>query len=236
MNTPSQNNLIRQYLLGRKLPWDILLEVEDHVRVQVQDMEISEYLTFEDAFAKVQQTWEKDLRVDRLALTTYDEFLSTPFVRKIYWQKRKKTIVKATLFAVLILLSFFILARLEEKMFTKIFIALITINVAVPIVYYFRYFRIFRFTDKFSNKVSIFQRELMVWIFILNSFNFIWISKQTLPDFYRLLNFQKTEDPLYAGFLLMFTLFWGGMACYCFLFYRKFVKSVQYVKPQLADL
>ncbi|QDZ60901.1 hypothetical protein EVD19_10425 [Elizabethkingia meningoseptica] len=121
-------------------------------------------------------------------------------------------------------------------MFTKTFIILITINVAVPIVCYFRYFRIFRFTDKFSNKVSVFQREFMVWVFILNSFNFIWISKQTLPDFYRLLNFQKAEDPLYAVFLLIFTLFWGGMACYCFLFYLKFVKSVQYVKHQLAAL
>ncbi len=50
MNTLSQNNPIRQYLLTKKLPWDIMLEVEDHIHTQVQDLEISKNLTYEEAF------------------------------------------------------------------------------------------------------------------------------------------------------------------------------------------
>lgn len=41
MNTPSQNTPVRQYLLAKKLPWDIMLEVEDHILAQIQDLEIS---------------------------------------------------------------------------------------------------------------------------------------------------------------------------------------------------
>ncbi|MCT3835170.1 hypothetical protein HZQ12_15595 [Elizabethkingia anophelis] len=90
MNTLSQNNPIRQYLLTKKLPWDIILEVEDHILVQIQDLELSKNLTFKEAFSQAQLSWEEELKTNRPSLTTYNEFLATPFVRKIYWQKRKR--------------------------------------------------------------------------------------------------------------------------------------------------
>ncbi|MDV3798141.1 hypothetical protein CMU10_08145 [Elizabethkingia anophelis] len=235
MNTLSQNNPIRQYLLAKKIPWDIMLEVEDHIHTQVQDLEISKNLTYEEAFLEVQLLWKKDLKIDRPALTTYNEFLATPFVRKIYWQKRKSVIFRSVGFALCVLMLLILAAKgLDISSFRIVFMVIVILSTFIPVLYYIRYFRVFRFTDKFANKFTVYQREFIVWNFILGGFNFFWISRKQIPDFYQLLNAHKVEDTLYTYFIFAFLLFWLGMACYCLLFSQRFVKSVRQIKKQLA--
>lgn len=235
MKTLSQNNLVRQYLLSKKLPWDIMLEVEDHIIAQIQDLEISKNLTFDEAFSQVQLSWEEELKTNRPSLTTYNEFLATPFVRKIYWQKRKSVIFRSVGFALCVLmLLIFAATGLDISSFRIVFIAVVILSTFTPVMYYIRYFRAFRFTDKFANKVSVYQREFIIWNFILGGFNFFWISSNQIPDFYQLLNAYQVEDALYTYSIFAFLLFWLGMACYCLLFSQRFVKSVQQIKKQLA--
>ncbi|MCT3757994.1 hypothetical protein HZQ19_16935 [Elizabethkingia anophelis] len=236
MNTLSQNNPIRQYLLTKKLPWDIMLEVEDHILAQIQDLELSKNLTFKEAFSQAQLSWEEELKTNRPSLTTYNEFLATPFVRKIYWQKRKSVIFRSVGFALCILILLILAAiELDITSFRIVFIAIVILSTFTPVLYYIRYFRVFRFTDKFANKVSVYQREFIVWNFILGGFNFFWISQKQIPDFYQLLNAYKVEDALYTYCMFAFLLFWMGMACYCLLFSQRFVKSVQQIKKQLIS-
>ncbi|AJW63823.1 hypothetical protein VO54_02358 [Elizabethkingia miricola] len=235
MNTPSQNSPIRQYLLAKKLPWDIMLEVEDHILAQIQDLEVSKNLTFDEAFLEVQLLWKEDLKIDRPALTTYNEFLATPFVRKIYWQKRRSVIFRSVGFALCVLMLFILAAKgLDISSFRIVFMVIVILSTFIPVLYYIRYFRVFRFTDKFANKFTVYQREFIVWNFILGGFNFFWISRKQIPDFYQLLNAHKVEDALYTYFIFAFLLFWLGMACYCLLFSQRFVKSVRQIKKQLA--
>lgn len=235
MNTLSQNNPIRQYLLTKKLPQDIMLEVEDHILAQIQDLELSKNLTFKEAFSQVQLSWEEELKTNRPSLTTYNEFLATPFVRKIYWQKRKSVIFRSVGFALCVLMLLILAAKgLDISSFRIVFMIMVILSTFIPVLYYIRYFRVFRFTDKFANKFTVYQREFIVWNFILGGFNFFWISRKQIPDFYQLLNAHKVEDTLYTYFIFAFLLFWLGMACYCLLFSQRFVKSVQQIKKQLA--
>ncbi|MDC8028222.1 hypothetical protein NBY09_19005 [Elizabethkingia anophelis] len=232
----NQDKKITDYLIEKRLPLDILLEVKDHIHTQVQDLEISKNLTYEEAFLEVQLLWKEDLKIDRPAFTTYDEFLATPFVRKIYWQKRKSVIFRSVGFALCILILLILAARgLDITSFRIVFIAIVILSTFTPVLYYIRYFRVFRFTDKFANKVSVYQREFIVWNFILGGFNFFWISQKQIPDFYQLLNAYKVEDALYTYCMFAFLLFWMGMACYCLLFSQRFVKSVQQIKKQLIS-
>ena len=55
--TESQLTEIRNYLLSKKLPIDILIEVNDHIVSQISDLQREENLSFEEAFLKVKTRW-----------------------------------------------------------------------------------------------------------------------------------------------------------------------------------
>jgi len=52
MITEPQLSEIRNYLLSKQLPIDILIEVEDHLVDQIENLQSSEKLSFADAFDK----------------------------------------------------------------------------------------------------------------------------------------------------------------------------------------
>jgi hypothetical protein len=52
MITEPQLTEIRNYLLAKKLPIDILIEVNDHFVSQILDLQKEENLGFEEAFEK----------------------------------------------------------------------------------------------------------------------------------------------------------------------------------------
>ena len=58
----SQLTEIRNYLLSKKLPIDILIEVNDHFISQISDLQREENLGFEEAFEKTKLTWDKELK------------------------------------------------------------------------------------------------------------------------------------------------------------------------------
>jgi len=49
--TSEQQSQIREYLLSRNLPIDLLMEVQDHFMTQIAELQKQE-LTFEQAFKK----------------------------------------------------------------------------------------------------------------------------------------------------------------------------------------
>jgi hypothetical protein len=60
MITETQLTEIRNYLLSKKLPIDILIEVNDHFISQILDLQREENLSFEEAFEKVKESWKKN--------------------------------------------------------------------------------------------------------------------------------------------------------------------------------
>ena len=61
MFTESQHTEIRNYLLSKKLPIDILIEVNDHFVSQISDLQREENLSFEEAFEKSKENWKEEL-------------------------------------------------------------------------------------------------------------------------------------------------------------------------------
>ena len=62
MFTETQLTEIRNYLLSKKLPIDILIEVNDHFISQISDLQREENLSYEDAFEKTKLSWHKELK------------------------------------------------------------------------------------------------------------------------------------------------------------------------------
>ena len=56
--TELQLTEIRNYLLSKKLPIDLLLEVKDHFISQILELEKEENLSFKDAFEKTKNDWK----------------------------------------------------------------------------------------------------------------------------------------------------------------------------------
>ena len=63
MITETQLTEIRNYLLSKKLPIDILIEVNDHFISQISNLQRDENLSFDEAFEKVKENWKEDLRI-----------------------------------------------------------------------------------------------------------------------------------------------------------------------------
>ena len=100
MITEIQLTEIRNYLLSKKLPIDILIEVNDHFISQINDLQKKENLNFEEAFEKVKESWKEDLRIVYpwyvLNKTVYVE--QTIFEKKIK-QQNDKEIIKTSIYA-----------------------------------------------------------------------------------------------------------------------------------------
>ena len=70
MITEPQLTEIRNYLLSKKLPIDILIEVNDHFISQILDIQREENLGFEEAFEKVKENWKEELTFEAVLMGT----------------------------------------------------------------------------------------------------------------------------------------------------------------------
>ena len=81
----SQLTEIRNYLLSKKLPIDILIEVNDHFISQISDLQREENLSFEVAFEKTKESWKDEFKttVPFYVLTNKSNAEITNFEKKI---------------------------------------------------------------------------------------------------------------------------------------------------------
>ena len=79
MLTELQLTEIRNYLLSKKLPIDILIEVNDHFISQISDLQREENLGFEEAFEKTKENWKEELNFN----TIYSNNSDVALLKKI---------------------------------------------------------------------------------------------------------------------------------------------------------
>ena len=85
MITVQQQNKIRDYLLAKNLPIDILMEVQDHFISQITDISRENNLIFEDAFSQVKEFWAQELSTfyPFYILRKTENVLTTKFEQRI---------------------------------------------------------------------------------------------------------------------------------------------------------
>lgn len=65
MISSTEQTQIRDYLIYKKLPIDILLEVQDHFENQIESLERENNISFQEAFLLAKMSWEKDFKLVR---------------------------------------------------------------------------------------------------------------------------------------------------------------------------
>lgn len=232
--TESQLIEIRDYLLTRKLPIDILMEVEDHFILQIQKMMHEDNLSFQEALTRTHQIWQTDFKE-----YWNDDFNLEEkgyFIKNIALQIWVSTIKQSLLYFVFFCFFSGIIANIFSGTFFRSFIVFIMAFVAVfPALYYFIQYKNFKLLKKYDNFIlSLYQMPLTIFIAMLGLLiTYIPKTYERSDLLYSFLRFRtgwhNLEFVLGIAFIIISGIFW-------FISGKEFIKRIEKIKPSLKYL
>jgi hypothetical protein len=231
MITEIQLTEIRNYLLAKKLPIDILIEVNDHFVSQILDIQREENLGFEEAFEKVKDNWKEELRVvyPWYVLNKTDYVEQTIFEKKIKQQNDKeiiKTSIYVTLFVIFIyFISLFQLDYSKFKIIHRLLIIFIGAFGILPVFTNLIMNR-FMYTEKYKNyKFSVFQWRTIASFSIVY---FILLYVKPIDTVFKNIHVLHFSIENILKIILFFSAF--SILIYTGIYHFKLIKTVKKVK------
>lgn len=225
---------IRNYLLDKKLPLDILLEVQDHFISQIDDLQREENLTFGQAFEKTKNSWQKELKPYWDG--GWDLLDKNNMVRRFERNLMKSAFKKSLKFTLLTVLSLLIAALFFEVGFYQyFFLTVVSAVIFLPIIRLIQYFKTLNLFRKYSNYV----------LTLYQSFSFINLSYAYFL-YLTLINYDKGALSFYhlpSGklewidfrtvglYLLAFT-----VSFFALISQKEYLQRIEKVKPILQYL
>jgi hypothetical protein len=238
MITKSEENEIRDYLLSKKLPIDILLEVNDHFIAQIKTLEFEKCMKFEEAFKTVKENWRQDLTLSWAGGMDITD--SNLLMRKI-----KKNIQRAILIStfklslISLLVAVFGNLVLSDIAFKYFLIVLLSVIFSVPLINLIVDFKKFWLPRKYQDHILTLHQGPP---FVIGSV-LIFVAQylqRTInhPEYFRIFNFSALNKIEFWRVILiyfgMFSLFL--VAFYILISQIKFLKQLKIVRPFLKYL
>lgn len=160
MITQAQKQEVHDFLHSRKIPVDVLIEMEDHFVSQIIDVQNEKYIGFNEAFIYVKDLWKDELK---MKYSYWLHLYAPSFLMKIINREFFKTFRKAVAFSVFTTALTVLFARiLTKEMFTEVFFWTNFLVYGVPLLFLFffllkdyKYFD----TKKQSLQYSVYQRN-----------------------------------------------------------------------------
>ncbi len=156
---------IRNYLLTKKLPIDILLEVQDHFISQISDLMRDESCDFKCAFDQVKEIWRSALMPYWKGEMNLED--TSDFVRKIKKEINRTNLKAALLWGsipvLLIAISAFVM---PAKLFGLFTVVLLSALLLFTSVYYFRNFSDFKISKKYPTHVLTLHQDSVIIFFL----------------------------------------------------------------------
>lgn len=156
----NQDKKITDYLIEKRLPLDILLEVKDHMADQIAALETEQNITFDDAFEQTKTSWGKDLEM-RFSFFSYKFRKITRLQNSIMVRNQLKIQKKAVLImlAIFFVTSYFILFIPEFSMYA---FAAFSVGIAIFGMTFSILDRKLLETTKgnYKKNISVFQRSV----------------------------------------------------------------------------
>ena len=237
--TESQLTEIRNYLLSKKLPIDILIEVNDHFISQISDLQREENLSFEEAFEKTKESWKDELKIE----FSFFGDNESKIIKRIKKKQNIEFLTKTLKIYLPFLISSFLLANFSNINIFKIFNTSIFIAVLViPIIIQFYYFKDFQLAKNYKKNqlntmqsINSFGSIAIMYIFLFSkdllkkSEQFFYIIS---GNYRRILDIDQRNATLLCVMIYLI-IFW-----FIFLILKQisFIKKVKEVKPFLKQL
>ena len=235
----SQLTEIRNYLLSKKLPIDILIEVNDHFVSQINDLQREENLSYEDAFEKTKESWKDELKIE----FSFFGDNESKIIKRIKKKQNIEFLTKTLKIYLPFLISSFLLANFSNINIFKIFNTSIFIAVLViPIIIQFYYFKDFQLAKNYKKNqlntmqsINSFGSIAIMYIFLFSkdllkkSEQFFYIIS---GNYRRILDIDQRNATLLCVMIYLI-IFW-----FIFLILKQisFIKKVKEVKPFLKQL
>ena len=225
---------IRNYLLAKKLPIDILIEVNDHFVSQILDLQREENLGFEEAFEKTKLSWDKELKPYYKGdwdLQDKSKLLRTLNKNNFYSLAKKSLAYTLSIIALLIILS----QSINFEVYKYIFVFIIGIILSIPIINYFRNKENLSLPKKYTKYILISIQEYTIlnlsgiyfyFKFLVDGFKVAKMFK----DFLSVQNFDNFIFGTLVAFALLFVSFLS-------IFSQKiYLSKIEKIKPFLKYL
>ena len=239
MFTELQLTEIRNYLLSKKLPIDILIEVNDHFISQISDVQREENLSFEEAFEKTKESWKDELKIE----FSFFGDNESKIIKRIKKKQNIEFLTKTLKIYLPFLISSFLLANFSNINIFKIFNTSIFIAVLViPIIIQFYYFKDFQLAKNYKkNQLNTMQSfnsfgSIAIMYIFLFSKDLLKKSEQFFyiisGNYRRILDIDQRNATLLCVMIYLI-IFW-----FIFLILKQisFIKKVKEVKPFLKQL
>lgn len=227
--TKEQKNEVRNYLLSKKLPVDLMMEVEDHFVSQINELQMEKKLSFDDAFSAAIISWHDDLKLfwegNRIG-----ENISV-LIKKSTRQKISVILKKSGLLAVL---SYFVMVLcylfIPFGIFRIGFMVLVAFIVILPSLIYLKEKKYFDLPKKYKDiRLSAYQ-NLVKSFFILPMFAFL-IFRYALESNDDFLDMRQAEG-IIVNFLLLFFFFYGAAIIFN---QQKYLEMIKKIIPYLQE-
>ena len=232
MTSKDQQIQIHQYLLSKRLPIDILLEVQDHFQTQIEGHIQELNISFAEAFSLTQITWQKDFK---LVQKSFLSFGKVPRIVKAIQSEVSEKMIKKSIFIAIAVFFFQLLsAKLMMKdyyfMIHGVLYVLMGISILVLILVY-----IFSSITKQRTRAErYFYNQLLnifLWYIVLAMFGvFTKLPTNSLKiiyDFVHGINEFSVEYFIAAGISMIFK---TAVTIYFYLMLKDRAKSIHDIK------
>lgn len=233
MISAEQKLQIEQYLISKKLPLDILLEVKDHMISQTEDYMNDKKMSFETAFLNVESSW-----MDNFSLKTYWMFYGREKLPKIAKDvmKQKFTMIllkSFSLSAIFFGLNFLLISYVDDfETYKQIFIISNAIFLLIPIGLYFANFKNkdhFRRDFKYKGQINytLYQQNLTILLIC-----FFGVSQIILEGGEQLYQFFESDHKVSVLSLIILSVYrlfaytFSIFGIYSFLEHKKALKKL----------
>ncbi|MCX8533681.1 hypothetical protein [Chryseobacterium luquanense] len=227
--TTEQKNEVRQYLLAKKLPVDLMMEVEDHFISQINEVQAEKNLSFNDAFNVAIISWHDDLKLSWDGNWSLED--TSVLIKKSTRQKLypilKKSLIVALVCQAVMLLSYLII---PFDVFRISFGILILLIMVFPLIIYIKEKGFFDLPKKYKNiRLSAYQDLVTVFFILPMSSGWFFRFVFEMNDGFLDLNFMKG---ILANFLFAFFFFFEATII---IAQKKYLEMIKNIIPYLQE-
>lgn len=226
---------IRNHLLTKKLPIDILIEVQDHFVTQILDLQREENLSFEDALKMVKKQWHDELKPYWKGGMNLEDV--SDFMRKMRWQIEKSNILEGLKLSIPVVMLIFLAAFfMNGKVFGFFVVILLTVIVGIALYQYIKNFKEFQLAKKYNNHVlTLHQHSIIIFIILISPMmNIVSSATRHSENFQKLFTFRDSFwESLFVFLsisLVVISVFYSISA------QKNYLRQIEKVKPFLKYL
>lgn len=227
--TIEQKTEIRQYLLSKKLPVDLLMEVEDHFISQINEVRAEKNLSFDEAFNVAIISWYDDLKLSwdgNWSLEDTSVLIKKSMRQKLYPILKKSFVVAVLCQAVMILCY----STVPFNVFRISFGILILLIMVFPLIIYIKEKKYFDLPKKYKNiRLSAYQDLVTVFFILPMSSGWLFRFVFEVNDGFLDLNFMKG---IAVNLLFAFFFFFEATII---IAQQKYLEMIKNIVPYLQE-